>query len=371
MLRNKAVKYRVYPTKAQERLLMNNLEGCRLLYNDMLAERKDGWENERRSYSCYEQQKLHKGFLDKNKYDVHSQVQQNVAVRIDLAFKAFFRRMKNGEKPGYPRFKGFGRYDSFTYPQSGWKISNDCINLAKIGKVKAVIHQPIDGIIKNCTVKKEGDDWYVVFSIEKESKEYDSETEESVGIDVGLKSFAIFSDGNVIENPKFFKSEEKNIATLQRRKEKATGMRKKKITKAIQKRHKKVKNKRKDFCHKLSRNIVNKYETICTEDLDINQMKESMKYLSKSIHDASWGLFLDLLSYKAVEAGRKFVKVDPAYTTQDCSTCSYRVKKKLSERIHNCPNCGLIIDRDLNASKNILRIGLYSLGMKPVEAHTA
>jgi putative transposase len=360
MLRNKVMKYRIYPTKHQERLLNNNLEGCRLLYNNMLAQRKDGWENNKKSYSCYEQQKLFRNWLSED-YDVHSQVQQNVAVRIDLAFKAFFRRLKNGEKPGYPRFKAKGRYDSFTYPQNGWKVFDNSIYISKIGKIKAIIHKKIDGNIKTCTVKKEGDDWYVVFSIETESNPYKSETEESIGIDVGLKSFAIFSDNTIIDNPKFFKEEEHKIAKLQKRKEKSSGNKKKKIVKAIQKRHKKAKNKRKDSCHKLSRQIVNKYQTICIEDLDINQMKEDMKYLSKGIHDASWRLFMDLLTYKAADAGRNFVKVNPAYTTQDCSECNYRVKKKLSDRIHNCPNCGLVMDRDLNASKNILRIGLYSL----------
>lgn len=355
----KAIKYRIYPTKSQGRLLNNNLEGCRLLYNKMLEQRKEGWENNKQSFSCYDQQKYFRNWLDKNNYNIHSQVQQNVAVRIDLAFKAFFRRLKNGEKPGYPRFKGFGRYQSFTYPQSGWKILDKHITLAKIGKVKAVIHQTISGNIKTCIVKKEGEEWYVVFTYETDSKNYESETQDSIGIDVGLKSFAIFSDQTLIDNPKFFKLEEKKIAKLQRRKEKKTN--KKKISKAIQKRHKKIKNKRKDFCHKLSRDIVNKYKTICVEDLDINQMKEDNKYLSKSIHDSSWRLFMDLLSYKAEDAGRKLIKINPAYTSQDCSECGYRVKKKLSDRIHNCPNCGLVIDRDLNASKNILRIGLYSL----------
>ena len=233
MLSRKAIKYRIYPTKSQERLLNNNLEGCRLLYNQMLAQRKEGWENDKQSFSCYEQQKHFRHWLDQDKYDIHSQVQQNVAVRIDLAFKAFFRRLKNGEKPGYPRFKGFGRYDSFTYPQTGWKVLENKIHLTKIGKVKAIIHQRVDGNIKTCTVKKEGDEWFVVFSIEVEAKEYESETEESIGIDVGLKSFAVFSDSTVIDNPRFFKEEEKKIAKLQQRKEKATSN-KKKIVKAIQ-----------------------------------------------------------------------------------------------------------------------------------------
>jgi hypothetical protein len=141
MLSRKSIKYRIYPTKFQERLLNNNLEGCRLLYNAMLEQRKIGWENDKISFSCYDQQKYFRHWIDKTKYNVHSQVQQNVAVRIDLAFKAFFRRIKNGEKPGYPRFKSKDRYDSFTYPQTGWKVLENQINLTKIGKVKSVIHK--------------------------------------------------------------------------------------------------------------------------------------------------------------------------------------------------------------------------------------
>ena len=363
MLIKKAIKYRIYPTKSQEKLLLNNLEGCRLIYNQMIKQRIDDWENEKKSNSCFGQQKHFKNFLNKDKYDIYAQVKQNVAVRVDLAFKAFFRRLKNGENPGFPRFKGETRYDSFTYPQTGWKILDNNIKLTKIGNIKAVIHKKVKCDVKTCTVKKEGDSWYVIFSIETEPKQYESETKEPIGIDVGLLSFAIMSDETLIDNPRFFKKEEKNISKLQQKKSKEERGSKKynKLSKVIQKRHKKIKNRRKDFCHKLSKRIVDKYNIICIENLSINEMKEEKRYLSKSIHDASWRLFMDLLSYKAAEAGRKLVKVNPAYTSQDCSRCGYRVKKRLSDRIHNCPDCKLIIDRDLNASRNILRIGLYSL----------
>jgi len=369
MLINRSIQYRLYPNNKQIKLLSNNLEGCRLLYNQMLNQRKEGWEQDKQSFSCYDQQKYFKDYLDKLEYNIHAQVKQNVAVRVDLAFKAFFRRIKNKENPGYPRFKSFGRYDSFTYPQTdyGYKIKDKQIYLCKIGNVKVVIHKQITGFIKTCTIKKESDRWFVIFTYEAESTSYESSTNLEIGIDVGLKSFAVFSDNTTIDNPRFFKQEEKNIGRLQRRKEKANGNQKQKLKKAIQKRHAKVKNKRKDFCHKLSRSIVNKYKIICIEDLNINQMKENMRYLSKSIHDASWKLFLNYLIYKAEEAGRLLIQVNPAYTTQDCSKCGYRVKKKLSDRIHNCPNCGLSMDRDLNASLNILRIGLYSLGIKSIE----
>lgn len=362
MLTTKSIKYRIYPSRSQIHLLNNTLDGCRLYFNHLLLQRKNGCEKEKKHYTCFEQQKINKDFLNKLEYDIYAQVIQNVAVRVDLAFKAFFRRMKNGEKPGYPRFKSKERYDSFTYPQRGWKIEEKNISLPKFGKIKSVIHKNIEGKIKTCTIKKEAHKWYVIFVYEADYSEIYLETNESVGIDVGLTNFAVFSDETIIPNPRFYKEEEKKIAKLQSRKDKTKN---KKLIKAIQKRHNKVKNKRKDFCHKLSRQIVNKYSKIFVEDLAINLMKEDMKYLSKSIGDASWNLFINNLIYKAEDAGRQIKLVNPAYTSQDCSDCSYRVKKKLSDRTHNCPNCGLKIDRDLNAAKNILRIGLYSLGEKP------
>jgi putative transposase len=362
MLTNKTMRYRIYPSKSQIHQLDNTLEGCRLYYNHLLDQRKNGWENDKKHYTCFEQQKINKDFLNKSEYDIYAQIIQNVAVRIDLAYKAFFRRLKNGEKPGYPRFKSKDRYDSFTYPQRGWKIEDNYISLPKFRKIKSVIHKKIEGNIKTCTVKKESDKWYVIFVYETDYNETTSEADEAVGIDVGLSNFAIFSDETIISNPRFFKEEEKKIAKLQSRKDKTKN---KKLNKALQKRHNKIKNKRKDFCHQLSRKIVNKYSKIFVEDLNINNMKEGMKYLSKNINDASWNLFINNLIYKAEDAGRVIKLVNPAYTSQDCSNCSYRVKKKLSDRIHNCPNCGLEIDRDLNAAKNILRIGLYSLGENP------
>ncbi len=356
------MRYRIYPSKSQVHQLDKTLEGCRLYYNHLLDQRKNGWENDKKHYTCFEQQKINKDFLNKSEYDIYAQIIQNVAVRIDLAYKAFFRRLKNGEKPGYPRFKSKDRYDSFTYPQRGWKIEDNYISLPKFGKIKSVIHKKIEGNIKTCTVKKESDKWYVIFVYETDYNEITSETDEAIGIDVGLSNFAIFSDETIISNPRFFKEEEKKIAKLQSRKDKTKN---KKLNKALQKRHNKIKNKRKDFCHQLSRKIVNKYSKIFVEDLNINNMKEGMKYLSKNINDASWNLFINNLIYKAEDAGRLIKLVNPAYTSQDCSNCSYRVKKKLSDRIHICPNCGLKIDRDLNAAKNILRIGLYSLGENP------
>ena len=159
-------KYRIYPTKHQQTLFEQTLEECRWCYNETLAYRKNSWESEQKSVSLYDTNAFLKNWKSgkESLKSVHSQVLYNVQVRVDLAFKAFFRRVKAGEKPGYPRFKGFGRYDSFTYPQSGWKFTEGKLRLSKIGFVKIKLHRPIEGQIKTCTIRRSNGKWFVCFS---------------------------------------------------------------------------------------------------------------------------------------------------------------------------------------------------------------
>jgi putative transposase len=301
---------------------------------------------------------------------VHSQVLQNVAVRIDLAFKAFFRRCKAGENPGYPRFRGKDRYDSFTYPQSGFKIDEQGKLFASgIGHIKIVLHRPLRGNVKTLTIQRSSTGkCYASFSVECEPERL-PELPPQVGIDVGLKTFATLSDGYEIDNPRFFRKEEKQLARVQRKHSKlAKGTsERRKHRKAIAHVHERIRFKRDNFTHQESRKIVNSYGVIAVEDLHVNRMTHN-RCLAKSIHDASWSEFFSKLACKAEEAGRHYVAVNPAYTSQDCSRCRHRQVMPLSERTYHCLCCLLSIDRDLNASKNILRIGLYSLGIQPVEA---
>src|SRR5436305_7460372 len=211
----KMLKYRIYPTKKQEKKLNETLEECRWLYNHLLEMRKTVYERDGNSLTCFQQQytfpvlKQERPSLS----TVHSQTLQNVAVRVDLAFKAFFRRIKAGEKPGYPRFKGYGRYDSFTFPQSGFRLTHETrVTLSKIGSVKMVYHRPIKGKIKTCTIRRSSTGkWYVCFSVECEPLRLDP-IDAQVGIDVGLKTFAILSTGEEIANPRFFRKEEQALA---------------------------------------------------------------------------------------------------------------------------------------------------------------
>jgi putative transposase len=294
---------------------------------------------------------------------------QNVSERVELALQAFFRRCKTGENPGYPRFKGSGRYDSFTFPQSGFSLTHDNrVCLSKIGSIKIVYHRPKPGKVKTCTIRRASTGkWYVSFSIEVEPLRL-PERPEQVGIDVGLKTFATLSDGTEIENPRFFRQEEKALERVQRKHAKLVigSPERRTHRKAVARVHERVRWRRENFTHQQSRKIVNAYGVICVEDLQVNRMTHH-HCLAKSIADASWSAFFAQLFAKAGEAGRIAVKVNPAYTSQDCSRCHHRQKMPLSERTYHCPCCFLIINRDLNAALNIKAVGLHSVGL-PLEA---
>jgi putative transposase len=365
---NKMFQYRIYPTKKQQRLLESQLEECRWLYNHLLEKRREVYEQTGKGLTCYEQQatypmlKQERPSLD----IVHSQVLQNVAVRIDLAMKAFFRRCKAGENPGYPRFKGRNRYNSLTFPQvpSGCSLKDGKLFVSKVGHVKIVLHRSLKGTPKTCTISRSSTGkWYACFSCEVEPERLPENTK-SVGIDVGLKTFATFSDGQQIENPRFFRTEEKALAKVQRKHaqlDKGTAQRRT-HRKVVARVHERIKWRRQNFTHQHSRKVVNHFGIMCVEDLSVNRMIHT-HCLAKSIADASWSAFLAQLSAKAEEAGRQLVKVNPAYTSQTCSQCGHRHKMPLSERIFACPCCSAHLDRDLNAALNIRAVGLHSLGL--------
>lgn len=361
-------KYRLFPAHGQATKMENTLDECRWLYNHFLEERERAWEQDAQSISMYDQirtlPKLKR--VRSSLITVYSQVFQDVAMRVDLAFKGFFRRVKTGRKPGYPRFRGAGWYDSFTYPQSGFSIVNGRLRLSKIGNIKVRFHRPIEGNIKTLTIRRSSTNkWYACFSSELETQTL-PESSEVVGIDVGLESFATFSTGEKIANPRFFRVDEKALAKAQRRMcKQAKGTPKRaKMRKIVSHIHARIANRRRDFAHQLSRVVVNRFGVIVVEDLNINRMVHN-HCLAKSIADAAWGQFAAYLAYKAENAGRKYIAVNPSYTSQDCSKCGHRHSLLLSEREFRCSCCGLVLDRDHNASLNILAIGLDSLGLVP------
>jgi putative transposase len=360
--------YRLLPSKAQRTKLTQTLELCRWVYNETLAIRKNAWEQERKSISYYDTMKLLPAWKEQKPElaQVYSQVLQEVCTRVDLAFSAFFRRVKAGEKAGYPRFRGYGRYDSFTYPQSGFELIGNALNLSKVGTVKVIIHRPLQGTIKTLNIRRDTvGNWYANFSCEVEPEPL-PKSDKAVGIDVGLESFATFSDGRKVANPRFFRRDEKELVKAQRKlskAEKGTPERAKR-RKVVAHIHQRIVNRRKDFAHKLSRSLVNEYGIIALEKLNNKNMLQN-HYLAKSISDAAWNQLAQYIQYKAECADRKCVLVDPRNTSKRCSRCGTLVYKSLSVRVHKCPVCNLEIDRDENAAINILALGLQCLGTSP------
>jgi putative transposase len=366
-------KYRIYPTKRQQTILRQTLDECRWLYNHLLEQRKVAWEARQESIGLYDQHaQLPQIKQARPSLTVaHSQVLQNVAVRLDLAFKAFFRRVKAGETPGYPRFRGRDRYDSFCYPQygNGCKLTGAKLYLSKVGIVQVVLHRPIEGTPKTCCIRRtSGGKWFVTLACACAVAEPEP-TDAQVGLDVGLHTFATLSTGEALENPRFFRKEERALARAQRRmaKEvKGTPARAKR-RQVVSRIHERIANKRHDFAHQHSRRIVDRFGLIAVEDINVNRLVHN-HCLAKSIADAAWSDFLAKLSYKAAWADRICVAVNPAYTSQTCSRCGHRQPMPLPERVYHCPCCGLELDRDLNASLNILAVGLHSIRNQSAEA---
>jgi putative transposase len=373
----KAYKFRLSPTKKQEENLFRTLARCRELYNAALSERKDAYRMAGKSISYYEQKRDLPEIKEiRPEYnDIHSQVLQDVLLRLKRAFDRFFERVKNGEKPGYPRFQGRNRYNSFTYPQSGFSLEGKQVTLSKIGPLKVKVHRKVEGTIKTCTIKHESGHWYVILSCEVEQPETLPLSYEDVGIDLGITHFAALSNGEFIESPRHYRKAEKKLKQLQEAlsRKKRGSHRRKKAVQAVAKAHRKVRNQRRDFAHKASRKLVNCYQVIVLEELQTRNLitrpkpkqdEATGQYLpngaaakgglNKSISDAGWGMFTDILQVKAAWAGRVLVFVDPKYTSQVCSSCGVVKSKTLEERWHSC-ECGCELDRDTNAARNILK----------------
>jgi putative transposase len=374
-LRKSAYQYRLHLTKAQHRILEQQLEECRWVYNQTLAARRDAWEQRQETIGLYDTQAMLPDWKAERKTLklAHSQVLQNVQVRVDLAFKAFFRRVKAGEQDaGYPRFKGFGRYDSMTYPQygNGVRLEGNRLILSKIGAVLVNLHRPVEGRIKTVTLRRSSTGkWFVAFAVERERDTVADVPETAVGVDVGLERFATLSTGETVDNPRFFRGDEHDLKRAQRRlseQPKGTPERaqRRKIVARI---HERIANRRKDFAHQQSRKLANRFGIIVFEDLSITRMLKN-HCLAKSIADAAWSQLASYTCYKAEDAGRTYIEVDPRGTSHRCSRCGAVVKKDLSVRVHQCPHCSLEIDRDLNAAYNILRLGLQSQGQCSQEA---
>ncbi len=415
----KAFKYRIYANKSTTEKLQWILDRCRELYNAGLQERRDAYELGVRRHPGYYDEETRKhltrehavGYYEQKRelveikeerpeyQEIASHVLQDVIMRLKRAYDDFFRRVQNGEQPGYPRFQGKNRYDSFCYPDgAGWKLEAKerpankkgivrvNLKLTKIGTVKLHLHRNIEGAIKPLTIKREGEHWYAIFTCEIGQTEPLPVSYEDVGIDLGVTHFAALSNGEFIDHPRYLRKAEKKLAKAQQAisRKKRGSHRRKKAVQQVANCHRKIANQRKDFQHKAARNLVNQYQVIVLEDLKTANLTkrprpkqdENGQYvpngaaakagINKSILDAGWSTFTAMVSVKAAWAGRTVIFVDPSKTSQICPKCGAVRKKTLEERWHSCP-CGCELDRDTASAKVILDLGrkALSVGTRP------
>jgi len=355
----------------QEKRLLETLGTCRNLYNHFLFESRLSYK-EGYKINHYEMSAIIP-MLTKGK-EIYSKVTQPVIDQFYRNISVLNALNKKGIKIGKLRFKPKDRFKSFTYNQSGFHILHDTseLKLSKIGKIRIVLHRRIEGLIKEIHIKKEqSGKWFanIVVAPSRKSVTHTAEViNKPVGLDVGIKNFAYDSDGHVVEHPTILNKSSRKLVKRQRilsRRQLGSNNRNKQRVK-VARTHETIANQRNDFLHKLSRQYVNKHDAIFVEDLHIDNMVKN-KHLSKSILDSSWSEFFRMLQYKAASAGIAFHKVLPFGTSQNCSKCGKIVKKTLAIRIHRCPYCGLEIDRDHNASINILQKGMKDILKLPME----
>jgi putative transposase len=351
------MKSRLYPTTAQTLALEEQLhEACRL-YNAALQERRDAYQRDGLSLTYYDQANQLKAIREDGACAlVNFSASQDVLRRVDKTFKAFFRRVKTGaEQPGYPRFTSRRRFESYTFPSygDGCRLTDTGrLYLQGVGHLQVKWHRPLEGTIKTVTVKRQAGKWFVCLSVEYVADALPV-IDAGVGIDVGLTSFARLSTGETIANPRHYRKAQGQLRIAQRRvaRRKRGSRNRREAVVLLQKAHAHVQNQRADFHHKTARMVVNTYGVIAVEDLHIKGLASGM--LAKSVNDAGWSAFISKLAYKAAEAGRKLVKVNPRGTSQTC-LCGAPVPKTLSQRWHQCEACGLSTARDHVSAQLIL-----------------
>ena len=362
-------KYRLKPSTEQVVVLQEQLRLCRLTYNTLLEhslnERKAGHGTPTHKALTYLIPAMKARTPELN--TVFSQVLQNVAKRVRSGFEGYWARKRAGLKAHLPRFRGEDRYDSLTYPQLGFWLKDGVLCLSKIGDVRIVQHRPIEGKVKTLTVTRgRAGKWYAVFSSEVEVKPIRNRLP-AVGVDLGLNSLVALSDGTLIEAPRSYRNAESRLRSVQRslsRKRRGSKNREK-ARRRVASVCERVANRRRDYAYKTARMIVNRYERVYVEDLNVQSMMGN-RGLSKSLGDAGWGMLRNALTYMAERSEGVTVFVNPRNTSQLCSRCGAYVRKDLSMRVHRCPECGLTIDRDVNAALNVLKRGL-KIGLERAE----
>ncbi len=365
-------RYPLRPTQEQEAQLFRILNACRSLYNGALQERRDSYKKLGKSVTCFDQTKA----LTEIRKELPEFGSVGVAPlrsslkRLDLAYRAFFRRVKAGKKPGYPRFKGRDRFDSFSM-MGVVQINGSKIRIPKLGEIKFHKYRELRGVPLDASILFEGDRWFLSVQCDLGAAPPKVTIKTSTGIDVGLTTFATLADGEEIKNPRFFRQSADLLAARQRKlstKKRGSASRKR-AKLLVAKAHGKIRNQRLDFARKLAVYLFSKYDLVAYEDLNIRGMVHG--HLAKSIYDAAWGILLSCLDSKAEEAGKFSIGGDPRGTSQRCSGCDKVVPKTLSQREHLCDRCGLVLGRDHNAAINIHRLGLSLVSAVPAQTEAS
>jgi putative transposase len=356
-------KYRLLGNKMAFNKLDTWLYLCRYLYNVALSQRISIYrQNKGRIRKNEQQSQLPELKMEFPEYkEINSQTLQQVVERLDNNIECFFRRIKEGaKKASFPRFKSQNRYNSFVLKQFGWKLNGKYLMITNVGKFKIRLSRPVEGDIKTITIRKEHNNWYACFSCNNVPEKKLPKLDTIVGLDVGIKSFLVDSDGNVTDNPRYLKNSE---AILRRRhksfdRSKKGSKRKSDARILLSKAYEKVKNQRNDFLHKLSTQYVKNYGTLVFENLNIKGLVMNSR-MSKAISDVGWGYFYEYCAYKAEEAGRQIIQINRFEpTSKTCSECgAINEKLHLGDRKWVCLSCGVLHDRDHNAAKNIKRVG--------------
>ncbi len=344
----RSYKFRIYPSKAQEKEMCRHLWVSKELWNKLLGATVKKYDSEKKFPSKSEFQAMVKNS------GLYSQTAQGIAHRLHRALRAKIRAKKEGRKWGFPRFKSFDRMKSLHYPQFGFELGEK-LKVTPFGELSIVKHRRVAGTIKTLTIKHElSGKWFAVFCAEQEPGQPKINNGGKIGIDLGLITLATLSNGEKIKNPHHMKTHEERLAFFQRElSNKKKGSHKRKMAKIkVARLHERVANTRLDFLHKTANRLLSDYSLIAMEKLASREM--AMQGHGKGINDAGWGTFANILTYKAENAGSKVVFVDPRNTSKECSDCGQLVEKTLWERQHDCPSCGLSIDRDVNAAIIIL-----------------
>lgn len=358
--------------------LLHWLEQCCDLYNAALQERRDAWNKQRVAVSRIDQQK---GLAEWRRSDpdgaaVSSDVQRSALARVEKTFKAFFERVQTGKTPGFPRFRSKSRYGSFSVPGTHVHLEGDRVLLPKLPGIKVHLYRPLRGRPLQVSVRRCADRrWFISFACDIGEAPPKVAPESIVGIDLGLKSLVFTSDGEAVKNPRHALHGAERLARAQRvlARRKRGSKSRERARVQVARAHAHVRNQRLDHARKVAASLVSRYDVISHEDLNVFGLARSA--LASSVNRAGWGILLHCIACKAEEAGKHVVAVDPRGTSQRCSGCGETVQKALSERAHDCPHCGLRMNRDHNAAVNICALGRSAVpwpeALDPTQARKA